>query len=620
MFEDWAERSVSAARRIEFSASFAPLLSNMAARGNQTITKAAELLQQASTMLLSVNENLSETGSSSTATSGNSPGTSAATIVPEIRDTLERAKSMMATSSNAGLYKRLNKNERLRAAAGKSSSKGSTSSKTVKTARSLEKKPFEFALLRASDIDSDGEEEDNLRKDHVINRGIVTLTASDTEKVIREKVVSSLKTRYPMIESRDFEFVKVVQKKISVLQMGKGTEYDYTVVKKLAGQGLLYIRMKQVTQFAVDESLQVEEDMAEDPCGMCTLPNPFNSPTTSIDLTSTQNVCNVIPDGTSVGRTPLENDQRTLSAQPVQKAGPADPEIELSPFFTQVLDEMPASANDPTEMLRFLQGKILSGRDLDVSDESSELSGDTNYISVDRDNVLETTFSELKDVKDPRITFEVQFYGEEAEDRGGPRKEWIRLCNQKIQLKYFEQGLKEHLASDYFYVGQMAAIALLQNGQLPVYFPETALLNIFADPYPSTHPCISSLQKGLDSLGIHAAGRKFPQLLDLFIPSVNAKLSVKKLLQLLTPKFSEKGSNTLKYEKIVYACFVKYVREVASGRRVTKLENILEFTTCASEEPLLGFALSPSIEFIEATCASREPRCNSEERESQNQV
>ena len=383
MFEDWTECSVNAARRIEFSASLPPLLSNMAARGNQTITKAAELLQQASTMLLSVNENLSETGSSSTATSGNSPGTSAATIVPETRNTLERAKSMMATSSNAGLYKRLNKYERLRAAAGKSSSKGSTSSKKVKTARSLEKKPFEFALLRAPDVDSDGEEEDNLRNDHVINRGIVTLAASDTEKVIREKIVSSLKTRYPMIESRDFEFVKVVQKKISVLQMGKGTEYDYTVVKKLAGQGLLYIRMKQVIQFAVDESLQVEEDIAEDPCGTLELPNPFNSPTTSIDLTSTQNGCNVIPDGTSVRRTPLENDQPTLSAQPVQNVGPADPEIELSPFFTQVFDEMPASANDPTEMLRFLQGKILSGRDLDVSDESSELSGDTNYISVD---------------------------------------------------------------------------------------------------------------------------------------------------------------------------------------------------------------------------------------------
>ena len=319
MFEDWAECSVSAVRRIEFSASFPPLLSNMAARGNQTITKAAELLQQASTMLLSVNKNLSETSSSSTATSGNSPGTSATTAaIPDIRDTLERAKSMMATSSNAGLYKRLNRNELLRAAAGKSSSKGSTSSKKEKRARSLEKKPFEFALLHAPDVDSDGEEEDSLRKDYIINQGIVTLTASDTEKLIRGKIVSSLKTRYPMIESRDFEFVKVVQKKISVLQMGKGTEYDYTAVKKLAGQGLLYIRMKQVTQFAVDETLQVEEDMAEDPFGTLELPNPFNSPTTSIDLTSTQNGCNVIPDGTSVRQTPLENDQPTLSPQPVQ--------------------------------------------------------------------------------------------------------------------------------------------------------------------------------------------------------------------------------------------------------------------------------------------------------------
>jgi hypothetical protein len=97
-------------------------------------------------------------------------------------------------------------------------------------------------------------------------------------------------------------------------------------------------------------------------------------------------------------------------------------------------------------------------------------------------------------------------------------------------------------------------------------------------------------------------------------------LSVKKLLHLLIPKFSEKGSNSLKYEKSVYAHFVKYVREVASGRRVTKLENILEFATCASEEPLLGFALSPSIEFVEATCASREPSYNSDERAPQNQV
>ncbi|CAB4008163.1 leucine-rich repeat-containing DDB_G0290503 isoform X2 [Paramuricea clavata] len=435
---------------------------------------------------------------------------------------------MLAASSNAGLYRRLNKNERLRDAAGKSSSsslQGSSSSKKEKPLRSSEKKPFEFALLRAPEVDSDGEEEDSLRKDNVINRGIITLTPSNTEKLIRDNIVSSLKPRYPMIENRDFEFVKVVQKKFMFLSWEKEHK----------------------------------------------LPSPFNSPTTSPDLTGAPSDCNLVPDGPSVRETPLDSEQFTLSPQGVQQFGPAIPEMELSPFFSTVIDGIPSTVSDPTEMLRFLQKKILLGRDLDISDVSSELNGDTNYISVDRDNILETTFSELNDGKNPRITFEVQFYGEQAEDRGSPRKEWIRLCNQKIHPKYFEHGLKAR-------------------------------------------------RKGLDTLRIHTVGRKFPQFLHLFRPSENAKLSVKRLLHLLIPTFSEKRSNSLKYGKSAYTHFVKYVREVASGRRVTKLENILEFATCASEEPLLGFALSTSIEFVETTCASREPSYNSDERAPQNQV
>jgi hypothetical protein len=51
------------------------------------------------------------------------------------------------------------------------------------------------------------------------------------------------------------------------------------------------------------------------------------------------------------------------------------------------------------------------------------------------------------------------------------------------------------------------------------------------------------------------------------------------------------------YENQVYSKFIKYVREVSRGRRVTTLANILEFVTGASEEPVLGFALNPSITF-----------------------
>ena len=47
----------------------------------------------------------------------------------------------------------------------------------------------------------------------------------------------SLKAKLPLLGVKDFDFVKVRQKATSVLQVGPGTEYNYTVVKKMAGQG-----------------------------------------------------------------------------------------------------------------------------------------------------------------------------------------------------------------------------------------------------------------------------------------------------------------------------------------------------------------------------------------------
>ena len=102
----------------------------------------------------------------------------------------------------------------------------------------------------------------------------------------------------------------------------------------------------------------------------------------------------------------------------------------------------------------------------------------------------------------------------------------------------------------------------------------------------------------MDTLGIPRIGKKFPLLLYLFRPSAFAKLTVPRLLFFLKPSFSENGSNNLVHEKAFYAKFVKYVRKVSSGRRVVNLENILEFVTGASEEPVLGFAIEPSIHFV----------------------
>ena len=59
-----------------------------------------------------------------------------------------------------------------------------------------------------------------------------------------------------------------------------------------------------------------------------------------------------------------------------------------------------------------------------------------------------------------------------------------------MKTKYFDHGLKEHLAEDCFFVvmcrllfcgfvGHMAATALLQNGQAPKHFSEELLSGIF---------------------------------------------------------------------------------------------------------------------------------------------
>ena len=96
-------------------------------------------------------------------------------------------------------------------------------------------------------------------------------------------------------------------------------------------------------------------------------------------------------------------------------------------------------------MLRYLQKKIVAGRHLEVTSTSRILEGETNFITVDRHNILETTFEELKHLAEPRLTFELHFYGERAVDSGGPRKEWIRLCNQKIKVTYFDNSFKEHM-------------------------------------------------------------------------------------------------------------------------------------------------------------------------------
>ena len=142
------------------------------------------------------------------------------------------------------------------------------------------------------------------------------------------------------------------------------------------------------------------------------------------------------------------------------------------------------------------------------------------------------------------------------------------------------------------------------NGPIPRFVPEDILQEVFSENPPG--PCTAALRRGFKKLGLYQIALNLPMFLHLMRPNEANHLSRRKLVLLLDPSFSEEGSNAHKYEHAVYALFLKYVRETASGRRgAITLGNILQFTTGLDEEPPLGFDLPPCIQFVPASTSSK---------------
>ena len=193
--------------------------------------------------------------------------------------------------------------------------------------------------------------------------------------------------------------------------MAEGAQYNYAVVKKLAGQGLLYIRIKKGYEFALKNPSQSDtEDLVT-----------VIEQVEQAEVSETNNSRVVSPT--------LHSETHCSSSDVVQPQS-----WKIDERYQTIINEFPSDINDTSEMLRYYQGKVHRGRPLDVVDEYTMLEGETNFITVDRENILQTTFEEIKEIEDPAITFEVDFYSERAQDSGGPRREWLRLYNQKVSL------------------------------------------------------------------------------------------------------------------------------------------------------------------------------------------
>lgn len=72
--------------------------------------------------------------------------------------------------------------------------------------------------------------------------------------------------------------------------------------------------------------------------------------------------------------------------------------------------------DNPIDILKVLQAKIVKGRQLDISAEDVQngtcITGDTNFLSIDRFRLLDTAMEAIETIDDLRLTLEIQFYGE----------------------------------------------------------------------------------------------------------------------------------------------------------------------------------------------------------------
>ena len=92
---------------------------------------------------------------------------------------------------------------------------------------------------------------------------------------------------------------------------------------------------------------------------------------------------------------------------------PLSPEQSVEGISTLTVEHCIAKEiSNPVEILRYYQSVFVTGRQLDISDPLSPSNGPTNYILVDRENILSTAFDEVKEIEDLRLTLQVQFYNE----------------------------------------------------------------------------------------------------------------------------------------------------------------------------------------------------------------
>ena len=82
----------------------------------------------------------------------------------------------------------------------------------------------------------------------VIMKVYVMLQANMNEVEVRGNIADAFATKYPLISTYDFEFLKRDRMKLSIPSTSSSFEWNFESLKRIWGQGKLYCRLSRYLQ------------------------------------------------------------------------------------------------------------------------------------------------------------------------------------------------------------------------------------------------------------------------------------------------------------------------------------------------------------------------------------
>ena len=257
------------------------------------------------------------------------------------------------------------------------------------------------------------------RKNRVITGFTIEKRWNDT--VLYDKI----KAQFPEdCRNMDYEFVRNVYGTLVKPTLASGVKIDANIrLKSIASSGAVYVRLFADDLDDPDDEWELSTSPFDMPAGGSGVLQHSLAELTSMEpIHVPSNEVIDRRDGVSgsVEHFLAENASTEVMTVPGNEViNLSESEDEISDIVEEIVKDC-ENCQNPTEILRCAQNKIVTGRQLDITDPTSELLGDTNFILVDRENLLDTGLDEISNLVNLRLPVEVNFTGEAARDYGGP--------------------------------------------------------------------------------------------------------------------------------------------------------------------------------------------------------